>query len=318
MQMQMASLELSANELDAAMLRLAPVVPELQETLGADRPSSLAAVNQLANAMMVAEQLDKAIELLASTEQQCASSLGAHHPRTLVVTMNLAVARCRANQHVLAVPQLEEAITLMRKVLGRCHPHTLSGTRHLVDAYLHMNWGDAANPLLEELYNAQMLSLAPDHSQLLTDMRHYTDSLLLSGAVDNVIAVYQRLHDAQSERFGLVDLRTIETTLRIAEANPLKGDDANAQKMLEDIQDLLGENEERLATDPQRFSATMDAVAADLYRVNVRKDDEDHASSALKNLLKNLTTSNDASQTLSDLAAEQFNAGLFERVRVAG
>src|SRR5207244_2952367 len=99
--------------------------------LGADHPSTLRIVNNLAEAYCQSKQLEKAIPLFEDVLKRGEAKLGRHHPDTQMTVANLGVNYKDAGRLTEAIPLLEEAYRS-----SRMFPTLRWMSAQLLDAYV--------------------------------------------------------------------------------------------------------------------------------------------------------------------------------------
>ena len=90
--------------------------------LGADHPSTLTSMNNLAVGYLTVGKMDRALPLLEETLGLMTAKLGADHPNTLTSMSNLALGYQDVGKMDKALPLFEETLRLMTAKLGADHP----------------------------------------------------------------------------------------------------------------------------------------------------------------------------------------------------
>ena len=128
-------------------LTLTDSVTRAGDTLGPDRPSTLASRNNLAGAYRDAGRLDEAIALYEQTLEDSTRILGPHHPHTLISRNNLANAYRDAGRLDDAITLYEQTFEDRTRILGTNHPSTLISLNNLASAYLAAGRSEDAEKL---------------------------------------------------------------------------------------------------------------------------------------------------------------------------
>ena len=113
-----------------------------ERTLGADHPSTLMTVGNLANVLTKQGNLDEANAMNERALAGFERTLGADHPHTLMTVNNLAVVLKDQGKLDEAKAMYERALAGRERTLGADHPHTLGTVNNL--AGLLNQVGDAA------------------------------------------------------------------------------------------------------------------------------------------------------------------------------
>ena len=173
-------------------LTLTDSVTRAGDTLGPDRPSTLASRNNLAYAYHTAGGLDEAIALFEQNLKDLEGLLGPDHPDTLTSRNNLASAYQEAGR-------LDEAITLHKqnlkdrtRILGPDHPHTLQARNNLAYAYQEAGRLDEAITLHKQNLKDRTRILGPDHPHTLTSRLNLASAYQDAGRLDEAITLYEQ------------------------------------------------------------------------------------------------------------------------------
>jgi tetratricopeptide (TPR) repeat protein len=118
--------------------------------LGADHPSTLTTLNNLANAYRRAGKVPEAIALFKQVRDAFVKKLGSDHPNTLATLGNLASAYEDAGEVAEAIALFEQVRDAQAKKLGSDHPDTLHTLNNLALAYLATRKLDQALSLLAQ------------------------------------------------------------------------------------------------------------------------------------------------------------------------
>jgi tetratricopeptide (TPR) repeat protein len=105
----------AAGKLPEAITLFEKVRAAEEKKLGANHPSTLPTLNNLAGAYQAAGNLPEAIRLFEQVRAACHKKLGADHPSTLNSMGNLGMAYCVAKQGDKAAPLLKELVAGQRK-----------------------------------------------------------------------------------------------------------------------------------------------------------------------------------------------------------
>ena len=162
-------------------LTLTDSVTRAGDTLGPDRPSTLASRNNLAGAYRDAGRLDEAIPLFEQTLEDRTRILGPHHPDTLTSRNNLAGAYRDAGRLDEAIALYEQTLEDSTRILGPHHPHTLISRNNLANAYRDAGRLDDAITLYEQTFEDRTRILGTNHPSTLISLNNLASAYLAAG-----------------------------------------------------------------------------------------------------------------------------------------
>jgi hypothetical protein len=114
-----------------------------KRVLGAEHPSTLTSMANLASMFWNQGRRMEAEELEVQVMETRKRVLGAEHPDTLTIMNNLAFTWKGRGQDAEAIKLMKECVKLRTLVLGTGHPHTISSSTALVAwEFVHFYNGD--------------------------------------------------------------------------------------------------------------------------------------------------------------------------------
>ena len=116
---------LQGQWVDAELLQT-EAVDLRRNLLGADHPSTLTSIANLASTYRNQGQLEEAEKLEVQVMETLKTKLGADHPDTLNSMYNLAFTWQKIGSHEDALSLIQFCFTLQQRRLGPDHPHAIS------------------------------------------------------------------------------------------------------------------------------------------------------------------------------------------------
>ncbi|MEU3920934.1 SAV_2336 N-terminal domain-related protein [Streptomyces sp. NPDC029004] len=167
-----------------------------EQTLGADHPSTVTSLTNLAYAYDEAGDLARAAELYERSLAARTRILGADHPDTLHSRQLLARTHQKRGNPEAAVSLLESVVSDSERVLGPDHPNTLAARNGLAQALAAAGEVEAAIALLSHSLADRVRVLGEDHPHVLASRNNLAQALADAGHLTKAIALYeQNLHD---------------------------------------------------------------------------------------------------------------------------
>ncbi|WP_406478579.1 FxSxx-COOH system tetratricopeptide repeat protein [Streptomyces sp. NBC_01615] len=164
---------------------------------GPDHPSTLACLNNLANAYQAAGDLGRAIPLHEQSLADAVRILGEDHPNALGSRNNLAGAYEKAGDLGRAIPLREQTLTDAVRVLGEDHPNTLISRNNLATAYREAGDLGRAISLYEQTLTDRLRVFGEDHPDTLISRNNLATAYREAGDLGRAISLYeQTLTDA--------------------------------------------------------------------------------------------------------------------------
>ena len=180
-------------------LTLTDSVTRAGDTLGPDRPSTLASRNNLAGAYQDAGRLDEAIPLFEQTLEDRTRILGPDHPDTLITRGNLAGAYRDAGRLNEAIPLHEQTLEDRTRILGPHHPHTLTSRNNLAYVYRDAGRLDEAITLFEQTLEDSTRILGPDHPRTLISRLNLASAYLAAGRSEDAEKLFGTPSDSEGD-----------------------------------------------------------------------------------------------------------------------
>ena len=223
---------------------LTDVLEARERTLGAEHPSTLDSVNNLANCLRAMGQLKDAEVLYRKALKARERSLGAEHFETLGSVNNLAIC-------LIAMGQLKDAEALHRRALEACertlsaeHPYTLGSVSNLANCLRRMGQLKDAEVLFRRALEACERTLGAEHPFTLGSINNLADCLEAMGQLKDAEVLHRRTLEAKERTLGaehpstLVSVNNLALCLRAM--GQLKDAEMHHRRVLEVRERTLG------------------------------------------------------------------------------
>jgi serine/threonine protein kinase len=165
-----------------------------RQHLEADHPSTLATLNNLAQAYLHAGKVQEAIRLFVQVKEAKEKKLGAEHPDTLTALDNLALAYQGAGKVQEAIRLLKQVKEAREKKLGTDHPHTLNTLNSLAVAYWSANQLDRSIPLFEDARKYVEARFGRDHPNTLKALADLGVNYRDAGRLDEALPLLEEAY----------------------------------------------------------------------------------------------------------------------------
>eukprot|EP00435_Cladocopium_sp_Y103_P067321 s1251_g29.t2 len=195
---------------------LTDVLKAQERTLGAEHPSTLVSVNNLAGCLRAMGQLKDAEPLYRRALEARERTLGAEHPSTLASVNNLALC-------LRAMGQLKDAELLHRRsleaeerTLGAEHPETLASVSNLAVCFKAMGRLKDAELLHRRVLEAKERTLGAEHPQTLASVSNLAGCLKAMGQLKDAELLHRRALEARERTLGAEHPETLVSVSNLA------------------------------------------------------------------------------------------------------
>jgi serine/threonine protein kinase len=195
-----------------------------REALGADHPTTLAALHGLAEASRRVGKAAEAANLLEQVRDLRAKRFGADSPQTIDTVIALGGIYRSLGRLDEAIAALEQASENRTKRLGAEHAATLQVRSILALAYRDAGKRSEAIAILEHIRDVQMKKAGPKHPYTLGTLNNLALSYTDAGRPSEAIAILEKVRDTRVRVFGANHPETINTLEGLAEAHEAGGD----------------------------------------------------------------------------------------------
>ena len=222
---------------------LTDVLEARERTLGAEHPSTLGSVNNLARCLQASGQLKDAEVLYRRALEARECTLGAEYPSTLGSVNDLAICLRARGQLKDAEVLYRRALEAKERTLGAQHPSTLRSVINLAVCLREMGQLKDAE-VLSRAVEARERTLGAEHPSTLRSVNCLATCLLDRGQLKDAEVLYMRALEAQERTLGadhpdaLVSVNNLAACLRAM--GQLKDAEALYRRALEAQERTLG------------------------------------------------------------------------------
>ncbi|KAM0268252.1 hypothetical protein ACHAQH_010010 [Verticillium albo-atrum] len=173
-----------------------------KDILGADHPSTLISMANLASTYRNQGRWEEAEKLEVEVMETFKMKLGADHPDTLTSMANLA-STYRNQGRWEEAEKLEVEVMETRKMkLGVDHPDTLTSMANLASTYRNQGRWEEAEKLEVEVMETSKTKLGTDHPDTLTSMNNLAFTWHSQGRKDNALVLMQDCVHLRQKKLG--------------------------------------------------------------------------------------------------------------------
>ncbi|MDT7839354.1 tetratricopeptide repeat protein [Streptomyces justiciae] len=190
---------------------------------GDTHPSTLAALNNLANAYTDAGCPQLAIPLLETVVARRVEIHGSAHPETVTCRHNLAVAYFEAGHLEQATSLLETTLTQCEHAFGADHPNTLTHRQNLAYTYQLGGHLERAIPLLETTLTRYGHTVGDSHPYALTCRHNLAMAYAQAGDPQRAVPLLETTLAQREQVLGPTHPYTESTRQNLAAARQAAG-----------------------------------------------------------------------------------------------
>ena len=155
------------NEAEVSFME---VVEKQKKLLGAEHPSTLISMGNLASTFWNQGRWKEAEELQAKELKICSRVLGEKHPDTLTSIGNLASTYRNQGRWKEAEELDVQVMETRKRVLGEEHPDTLTSMGNLAYTLMSQSRNEEAISLMKQCFQLQKKTLGPQHPYTQTSL----------------------------------------------------------------------------------------------------------------------------------------------------
>jgi tetratricopeptide (TPR) repeat protein len=201
------------------------------EKLGADHPSTLTSMANLAVIYSQQGQEDKAEKLKIQVIEIQKEKLGAGHPSTLTSISNLAVTYSQQGQEDKAKKLMLQVIEIQKENLGADHLDTLTSMANLAVIYSQQGQQDKAEKLKRRVIEIQKEKLGADHPSTLTSIADLAVTYSQQGQEDKAEKLILQVVETQKEKLGADHPDTLTSMANLGVIYSRQGRQDKAEKL---------------------------------------------------------------------------------------
>jgi WD40 repeat protein/tetratricopeptide (TPR) repeat protein len=212
------TLTLVAGPPDRAVARLEGLLRRQQADLGADHPTTLGTLHDLAGACYEERRWDRAAVLWRQALAKQTAKLGPDHSGTAATRHNLALAEQLVGHFKEAVPLWEQVLARQKAERGPDHPDTLLVLADLAESYRGSGKPDRAVPLYEQAVARMHARLGPGHLATLHGMTNLAWGYSETGRQGRAVSQLRETLKETVAALGRDHPRTLSCMVHLARA----------------------------------------------------------------------------------------------------
>ncbi|PZD23481.1 CDC6, Cdc6-related protein, AAA superfamily ATPase [Pyrenophora tritici-repentis] len=247
-------------------------VMETRKTkLGADHPSTLTSIANLASTYWNQGRWNDAEKLNVQVMETRKTKLGAGHPSTLNSMANLA-STYRNQGRWDDAEKLEVQVMETRKTkLGADHPSTLNSMANLASTYWNQGRWNDAEKLNVQVMETRKTKLGADHPDTLTSIANLASTYRNQGRWDDAEKLFVQVMETRKTKLGADHRSTLNSMANLASTYRNQGRWDDAEKLFVQVQ-VMKTSKTKLGADHPDTLNSM-ANLASTYRNQGRWND---------------------------------------------
>jgi tetratricopeptide (TPR) repeat protein len=212
---------------------------ELRRThLGAEQPSTLTTMNNLAETLWAQGELEDARKIHEQVLEIRRRVLGAEHPDTLTSMNNLAGTLRDQGELEDARKIQEQVLEITRRVLGAEHPDTLTSMNNLAETLRAQGELEDARKIHEQVLEITRRVLGAEHPDTLTSMNNLALTLGAQGEMKDARKIQEQVLEIMLSVLGTEHPSTLRSMNNLAETLRAQGELEDARKIQEQVLEI--------------------------------------------------------------------------------
>ncbi|KAK8009151.1 hypothetical protein PG991_011702 [Apiospora marii] len=225
----------SGNEIHGKYVNAEPfnrqAVKVAREVFGAEHPSTLSSMNNLANVLSSQGKYEEAERMHRQTVQQSEKALGAEHPDTLSSMNNLASVLSSQGKYEEAERMHRQTVQQSEKALGAEHPDTLSSMNNLASVLSSQGKYEEAERMHRQTVQQREKALGAEHPSTLTSMNNLASVLSSQGKYEEAERMHRQTVQRREKALGAEHPDTLGSMNNLAEVLSSQGKYEEAERM---------------------------------------------------------------------------------------
>lgn len=234
------------GEPDEAVQNLTKALEQFRQTLGADHPDTLHAMNDLARVYEGVGRYEEARSVFEKCLDARTRVLGEHHPETIITLANLGWAGFQMGDKEMAEELCRRAVNAWKQAPGDHEEQARLATNLLATVLVERRKFAEAKPMLIENYQWHRKNLGEDHPTTLITMANLASLYKDMGDYDHAEPLYVQVLDARKRILGTDHPSTILGMNNLAVLYSVRGENDQAAVVFEEAidagQSALGES----------------------------------------------------------------------------
>jgi tetratricopeptide (TPR) repeat protein len=217
------------------------VIKIRNEKLGADHPSTLTSMANLAIIYSQQGRENKAEKLKRQVIETRKEKLGADHPDTLTSIADLAVTCGQQGREDEAEKLLLQVIEIQNKKLGADHLDTLTSIANLAVTYSQQGRQDKAKKLQRQVIEIQKEKLGADHPDTLTSIADLAATYSQQGRQNKAEKLLLQVIEIQNKKLGADHPFTLTSMANLGVIYSQQGRQDKAEKLKRQVMETRKE-----------------------------------------------------------------------------
>ncbi|KAK8009153.1 hypothetical protein PG991_011704 [Apiospora marii] len=202
-----------------------------REVFGAEHPSTLSSMNNLANVLSSQGKYEEAERMHRQTVQQSEKALGAEHPDTLASMNNLANVLSSQGKYEEAERMHQKELSLCEKALGAEHPDTLGSMNNLANVLSSQGKYEEAERMHRQTVQRREKALGAEHPSTLTSMNNLAEVLSSQGKYEEAERMHRQTVQRREKALGAEHPSTLGSMNNLANVLSSQGKYEEAERM---------------------------------------------------------------------------------------
>jgi tetratricopeptide (TPR) repeat protein len=212
---------------------------ELRRTYtGAEHPSTLKSMNNLALALWAQGEMEGARNIQEQVLEITRRVLGTEHPSTLKSMNNLAETLRDQGDLKGARKIQEQVLEITRRVLGAEHPDTLRFMNNLAGIFRDQGELEGARKIQEQVLEIRRKVLGAEHPDTLRFMNNLAETLRDQGELEGARKIQEQVLEIRRRVLGAEHPSTLTSMNNLAETLRDQGELEGARKIQEQVLEI--------------------------------------------------------------------------------
>ncbi|KAF2175506.1 TPR-like protein [Zopfia rhizophila CBS 207.26] len=202
-----------------------------EATLGAEHPSTLTSVSNLALVMRNQGKYEAAEEMNRRALEGYEKALGKEHPSTLTSVSNLALVLQYQGKYEAAEEMNRRALEGREKALGKEHPDTIKAAGNLSGVLERLSRYEEAEAMIWRALRGHEKALGKEHPDTLTSMGKLAEVLQYQGKYEAAEEMNRRALEGREKALGKEHPSTLTSVSNLAGVLQYQGKYEAAEEM---------------------------------------------------------------------------------------
>ncbi|OCL02771.1 TPR-like protein [Glonium stellatum] len=232
-----------------------------EAALGAEHPTTLCNINELALIFKSRGKYDEAEAMHRQVLEAQEKVLGKEHPHTLISASNLGYVFEGQGKYNEAEAMYRQVLEAREKVLGKEHPRTLASVSNLGQVLTSQGKYNEAETMCRRGLEAQEKVLGKEHPHTLISVSNLSRVFQSQGKYDKAEAMYRQVLEAQEKVLGKEHPHTLTSVCNLGQILTSQGKYNEAETMcrrgLEAQEKVLGKEHPHTLMSASNLASTL-------------------------------------------------------------